>query len=60
MTIKEFEEYLNTLTDFTDFQYACEAWDSMTNAEQKKCTPEDMNAYIKDTYEAVLEMEVAV
>ena len=57
MTIKEFDEYLDTLTDFTDSQYAWEAWESMTKIEKEKCTPEDMNAYIEDTYLAVSEME---
>lgn len=57
MFTTEFLEYLNSLTDLTDYQYACEAWDSMTNEEQFNCTPEKMDAYIKDTYLAVSEME---
>lgn len=50
-------EYLNSLTDLTDYHYACEVWDSMTKTEQLNCTPEKMDAYIKDTYIAVSEME---
>lgn len=57
MTTREFDEYLDALTDFTDSQYACEAWHSMTEIEKEKCTSEQMNAYIEDTYLAVSEME---
>ena len=57
MYTTEFFEYLNSLTDFTVYQYACEAWDSMTDKERFNCTPEMMDAYIKDTYLAVSEME---
>lgn len=53
----EFDEYLSKLIGLRDFQYACEAWDSMTKAERLKCTPEIMDEYIKDTYLAVSEME---
>ena len=57
MYTTEFLEYLKNLTDFTDYWYACEVWDSMTSEEQFNCTPEKMDAYIKDTYLAVSEME---
>jgi hypothetical protein len=57
MTSKEFEQYLNDLTDLTDYQYACETWDSMTDIEKERCTPKMMDGYIADTYVAVSEME---
>ena len=57
MYTTEFMEYLNSLTDLTDYKYACEAWDSMTDSEKFHCMPEKMDAYIKDTYFAVSEME---
>lgn len=57
MSRTEFEEYLNKLYNPTDYQYACEAWHSMTKLEQLKCTPSIMDGYIKDTYLAVSEME---
>lgn len=53
----EFDTYLSSLTDLTDYRYAREAWDSMTDSEKFRCTPEKMDAYIKDTYLAVSEME---
>ena len=57
MYTTEFLEYLNSLTDLTGYQYACEVWDSMTDSEKFRCTPERMDAYIQDTYIAVSEME---
>ena len=57
MNTMDLYEYLNSLTDLTDYHYACEVWDSMTKTEQLNCTPEKMDAYIKDTYIAVSEME---
>lgn len=57
MYTTEFIEYLQNLTDFTDYHYACEAWDSMIDSEKFRCTPEKMDAYIQDTYLAVSEME---
>lgn len=59
MNNSEFFYYLVDVRqkDFTAYQYACEIWDSMTDSEKLKCTPEKMDAYIKDTYLAVSEME---
>ena len=55
MTQKEFNQFLNTLADITDVQYACECWDSLTENEKIKCTVDDIILDIKCTYEAVAE-----
>ncbi|MBQ7818508.1 MAG: hypothetical protein IJ341_02305 [Bacteroidales bacterium] len=55
MTEIEFENYLKTLTDPTDYAYACEVWDSLTVSEKENCTSEKMNSYVEDTYLAVSE-----
>lgn len=55
MTQNEFDKYLDALVDFTDEQYALEVWESMTKAEKEKCSREDMEAYIQDTYFSVTE-----
>lgn len=57
MTEKEFSEFVKTLYDFEDYQYACECWDSLTDKEKEKCTVEDVLRDIQGTYEAISEME---
>lgn len=57
MTQKEFNQFLNTLTDITDVQYACECWHSLTDEEKMKCTANDILVDIQCTYKAKEEME---
>ena len=57
MTQNEFSKFLDTLTDITDVQYACECWDSLTDKERAEHTANDVLADIQGTYEAVAEME---
>ena len=57
MTQNEFSEFLETLTDITDIQYACECWASLTDKEKVEHTVNDILADIQGTYEALAEME---
>lgn len=42
-----------------DCGYAFEVWQSMTEDERERCTPEKMDEYIKDTHLAVSESQSA-
>ena len=57
MTQNEFIEFLDTLTDTTDIQYACECWNSLTDKEKNEHTVNDILADIQGTYKALAETE---